>query len=274
LGTFFSLKALLFAHSFNFTKLPGPIKTFIFARALRRIKHFVVFSTVEKELYARRFAIPIDRFDFVHWGVRPPIVAGPPPANAGNYVSAVGGNARDYRTLVAAAREMPDIPFILVVRPANLEGLTIPPNVKILADIPFGASMNVLRYSRFMVLPLINSEVPCGHVTLVAAMHLGRAIVVTESRGICDYARDGENALTVSAGRPASMIEAIRQLWNKPALCHELASNGQNFASRECSEERVSNHFRHWLAMQQFVADAKECAKRQLSREAPIRREP
>jgi glycosyltransferase involved in cell wall biosynthesis len=139
------------------------------------------------------------------------------------------------------------------VRPANLEGLQIPPNVKTLANIPFEASMNVLRYSRFMVLPLINSEVPCGHVTIVAAMHLRRAFIVTASEGIKDYAKDGENALTVSAGSLANLIEAIRQLWNNPALCHELGSNGYDFASRECNEERVSNHFRDWITMQHFV---------------------
>ena len=32
--------------------------------------------------------------------------------------------------------------------------------------------MSVLLHSRFMVLPLLTSDVPCGHVTLVAAMHL------------------------------------------------------------------------------------------------------
>jgi glycosyltransferase involved in cell wall biosynthesis len=255
-GLLFSLKAVLLAHSFNFTTLPGPIKTFIFALALRRMKRFVVFSTVEKELYARQFAIPIDRFDFVHWGVRPPTIAGPPPADAGDYVSAIGGNARDYGTLVAAAREMPNIPFIFVVRPANLEGLKIPPNVKTLANISFEASMNVLRYSRFMVLPLINSEVPCGHVTIVAAMHLGRAFIVTASKGIKDYAKDGENALTVSAGSAANLIEATRRLWNNPALCNDLGSNGRDFALKECSEERVSDHFRDWIATQSFASDS------------------
>lgn len=252
-GVLFSLKTVLFAHSFNFTTLPGPVKTFIFALALRRIKHFVVFSTLEKQLYARQFAIPLDRFEFVHWGVRPPTIAGQPRADAGDYVSAIGGNARDYGTLVVAARALPDIPFIFVVRPTNLKGLTLPPNVKTFVNAPLETSMNVLCYSRFMVLPLINSEVPCGHVTIVAAMHLGRAFIVTASRGVQDYAKEGKNALTVPAGSAAKLIEAIQKLWNNPSLCNELGSNGYDFASRECSEERVSNHFRAWIEMQHFL---------------------
>jgi glycosyltransferase involved in cell wall biosynthesis len=245
----------ILAHSFNFTALPSPAKRRVFSFALSQIDTFVVFSTAERDLYARAFALPADRFDVVRWAVRPPEVdSSEGPLEKGEYVSAIGGNARDYRTLVAAAHRLPDMRFVFVVRPDNLSGLDLPPNVTVHTNLPFGQAMNVLAYSRFMVLPLVNSEVPCGHVTLVAAMHLGKAFVITDSSGVSDYVRDGENALTVAAGSVQSLVAATKKLWDDRDLCSELATNGQRFAAQECTEERAVDHFRRWLESQHLVS--------------------
>ena len=122
------VKVPIVAHSFNFTELPTGVKRAVFSLALSQIDQFIVFSTMERKLYADAFALPIDRFGFVHWGVLPPKPGAPEtPLEQGDYVSAIGGNARDYRTLMEVARHLPDIRFVLVVRPHSLEGLDRPP---------------------------------------------------------------------------------------------------------------------------------------------------
>jgi glycosyltransferase involved in cell wall biosynthesis len=254
------LEAPIVAHAFNFSALPSPLKRPVFSMALSRIDRFVVFSTVERELYAKTFGIPTDRFDFVPWGVQPPEVDAPgTPLEQGDYVSAIGGNARDYRTLIEAARALPNVRFVLVVRPHSLRGLDLPPNVKVHVNLPFGKAMNVLLHSRFMVLPLINSEVPCGHVTLVAAMHLGKAFVISDSKGVQDYVREGENALTGTTGSVDSLVAATQRLWENPALCAQLGKNGRRFAARECTEKRIAEHFRQWLQSHN-QRDSKRCS--------------
>jgi len=242
------LKIPIVAHTFNFTELPNPAKRPVFAWALSDVEKFVVFSTVEKQLYSKAFHVPIDRFDVVHWGVRPPEVETPEtPFVQGDYVCAIGGNARDYRTLLAAAERLPHVPFVLVVRPESLEGLRVPPNVTVHVNLPFPRTMNVLLHSRFMVLPLTSAQVPCGHVTLVAAMHLGRTFVITDSAGVQDYVKDGENSLTVPPGSPEGLAQATERLWNDRELCRKLGENGRKFAAAECTEERIAAHFRGWL---------------------------
>jgi glycosyltransferase involved in cell wall biosynthesis len=244
------LRIPILAHGFNFTALPNSLKRLLFARALRRVDRFVVFSTVERALYAHAFGLPLDRFDLVLWSVNPPKVDNPEaPFQAGDYVSAIGGNARDYRTLLSAACQLPHIQFVLVVRPESLRGLEIPRNVLTYVNLPNGLTMNVLFYSRFMVLPLADASVPCGHVTLVAAMHLGKAFIVTDSLGVRDYIRNGENALTVPATSVGDLVATIEGLWDNRLLCTQLGENGQRFAERECSEERITEHFRGWLAV-------------------------
>ncbi len=134
-----------------------------------------------------------------------------------------------------------------MVRSTSLEGLVIPANVKVHVNLSFEASQKILLHSRFMVLPLMNSEVPCGHVTIVAAMHLGKAMIVTASSGVADYVRDGENALMVPPARSDKLVSAAKRLWEDRALCDRLGNNGRLFASRLCTEEGIADHFRGWL---------------------------
>ncbi len=175
----------LLAHTFNFTRLPHTLlppamARVVFAAAFARVDRFVVFSEAEADIYSRYFGVPRERFDRVLWGMGVPEVEPGPPFVPGDYVCAVGGNARDYATLMAAARSTEDIRYVLVVRPDSLAGLAVPSNVTVHVDVPFARAMNVVKHSRFMVLPLEGAEVPCGHVTMVSAMHLGRAMVVTD----------------------------------------------------------------------------------------------
>jgi glycosyltransferase involved in cell wall biosynthesis len=250
------LRIPILAHSFNFTGLPNASKRLLFSRALRRIDRFVVFSKVERTLYARAFNLPTDRFDVVLWGVNRPKLDQPAdPLQPGAYVSAIGGNGRDYHALLSAARTMPHIKFVLVVRPENLHGLDVPPNVVAHQNLPSGLSMNVLFYSRFMVLPLADFDVPCGHVTVVAAMHLAKACIVTDSAGLHDYVRDGENALTVRGASVSDLAEKIELLWEDAGLRARLGENARRFALRECGEERIAQHFRAWLAGRRILVN-------------------
>jgi glycosyltransferase involved in cell wall biosynthesis len=242
------LRSALIAHSFNFVELPNSLKTKIFSIGLSRVHRFVVFSKIEITVYARKFHIPESRFSFVHWGVRRPATGGASSRPIG-YVSAIGGNARDYGTLIEAARLLPDIPFVLVVRPSSLEGMVVPANVTVHINLSLEATMNVLFESCFMVLPLNSSEVPCGHVTIVAAMHLGRTMIVTASTGIADYVKDGENALTVPVASTSDLVQAIARLWLDDSLRQSLEKNSLRFATAQCTEENIAQHFLQQMAL-------------------------
>jgi glycosyltransferase involved in cell wall biosynthesis len=143
---------------------------------------------------------------------------------------------------------------VLVVRPENLAGLELPQNVSFHTNTSFGKAMNVLLHSRFMVLPLTVGDVPCGHVTLVAAMHLGKAIVATNSAGIADYVRDRENALIVDPASAQALAEAMHILWQDADLCDRLGENGRSFARSECTDARIADHFFGFLSKEHAVA--------------------
>lgn len=204
--------------AFNFTDLPGGPKRLAMRRGLRRLGRGYVLTRAERSLYATAFGLPEAAFVRVPWGVTPPEPApGALPGPGGPYVSALGGEARDYATLVEAARHLPGTRFVVVARPRNLEDLDLPPNVETLTNIPFAEAWRVVARSQLHVLPLRSRDTPCGIVTLVGAMHLGVPQVVTEAVGVTDYAAPGVHALNVPARDPKAMAGAIDALMGDEA---------------------------------------------------------
>lgn len=233
---------------FNFDHLPTGTKRARQRLLYRHVSRFVVSSTFERNLYADHFGIDPARFDFILWGVNPPEVSkldtGYQP-----YVCAVGGNARDYALLMRVAAARPHINFIVVVRPANLEGLTVPPNVEVMTNIPYADAMAVVKNARIMALPLKRTDAPCGHVTIVSAFYLGTPLVVTHSTGIDDYVANGETGL-IAAPHDAAFGAALDQLWGDPALADRIATTAKAFADRACTEQNYPSHIRNLLAAQ------------------------
>ena len=211
---------------------------------------------MERALYARAFGLPTERFDFIRWAVSQPKVDQLGiPLQSGLYVAAIGGNGRDYHTLLNAARILPHIQFVLVVRPESIRELDVPSNVIAYQNLPPGLAMNVLFYSRFMVLPIADVGIPAGHVTLIAAMHLGKASIATDCPGLRDYVLDGQNALTIQIASVSDLVAKIDLLWQHHELCIELGESARCFAIRECTEDRVTQHFQNWLIGKGILLD-------------------
>jgi glycosyltransferase involved in cell wall biosynthesis len=227
----------------NFPHLPLGARRARQSRTYRTIDRIVVSSSIERDVYARHFALDAARIDVVLWGTNPPEVADQGPGGP-PYVCAVGGNARDYALLMQVAAARPAMRFIIVVRPANLQGLTIPANVEVRVNIPFPGAMAIVRDARIMALPLLATDTPCGHVTIVAAHYLGTPVVVTDSAGVADYVGHDETGLVTQTGSAAALGAAIDQLWNDPSQARRIGEAGRAFARAACSEHNYVEHIR------------------------------
>jgi glycosyltransferase involved in cell wall biosynthesis len=224
------------AWAFNFTDLPKGRQRDAMIRDLQAVERFVVFSQMERQLYADYFGLPIERFHFLHWGVASPLSIPEPRSIAGPYVAALGGEARDYATLMAAARQRPDTRFVVIARPHNLLGIDVPGNVEVRTNLPWDQAWSLVAHADLALIPLLTGETPNGHVTLVGGMHLGKAQIVTDSRGVHDYAQHEENALLVPPRDPVALARAIERLQDDPDLRARLGGNAAAFAEEHCSE--------------------------------------
>jgi glycosyltransferase involved in cell wall biosynthesis len=242
-------QAVHLVFSFNFTDLPtGAIQT-LMRRHLTRADRFVVASSVEREIYSEYFQIEASRIDVLLWSIRPPIEELSKPARFGDgpYICAIGSQARDYETLIEAMRRIPTIKLVLVASPHSLPRMAIPANVKVLTDVPLSDAMNVLAHSQFMVLPLRDSRVPCGHVTVVSAMHLGKAILATNSTGLRDYLIKDKNAEFVAPKNPTHLADQVERLSAHPSLLKCMGDSGLAFARENCTEDSAVGYFRRFL---------------------------
>lgn len=225
------------AYSFNFTQLPrGPLHA-VMGRAFETVDRFVCFSTMERALYAEHFDLDIERFDMIHWAARPPApLLHRDPTLPAEYVCALGSQGRDYPLLLAAMARLPALKLVLVATPESIGGATVPPNVEVRCNIRTTEASAILQGARFNVVPLVGSEVPCGHVTLVAAMHCAKPSIVSDSRGVADYVHDGIDGLTVLPGDPVALACAIERLWNDLPLAGRLGIAAKEFAAEHCDE--------------------------------------
>jgi len=233
-----------FCWTLNFARLPSRLTRPLWSHAFASVDGFVTYSSMERPLYAEYFGIPIEKIDMIHWGQNVPIVRQPEHAiEAGDYICALGENMRDYPTLMAAMTLLPDIRLVAVVRPYNLKGLKVPPNVTIRTNIDSGSAYNILANSRLMVLPLMGMEISCGHTTLVSAMQLGVPTIVTRSEGLSDYAYEGYNTLVCDPFSPQDLAKSITRLWEDRALRDTLVANGRKFVDEHCSERSHIQYF-------------------------------
>lgn len=235
-------------YAFNFTDLPQGLKRRVMSLAFRQADRMAVFSTLERELYAKHFALPESRFDMIHWAANPLAVDATAPALVeGDYICAIGSQGRDYPTLLRAMQQLPDIKLVLVAHPENIAGYDVPDNVAVYTSIPLLQVSNILAHSRFMVLPLRDAEVPCGHVTIVSAFHQGKAVIVTDSRGVHDYVQDHVTGRLVPPLDAQAMADCIHAQWHDAEGTRQLAQAGHAFGAQHCTEAAAVRYFQQCM---------------------------
>ncbi|MDZ4097481.1 MAG: hypothetical protein U1E13_02150, partial [Methylophilaceae bacterium] len=120
------------AVSFNYPNRPKLVRLWLMRKALAHVASFDVSSNMERNLYAEYFSVSKEKIHFQHWKVGRPPIPHEFEIVTGEYVCAIGEFGRDYETMLLAARNLPNIQFVLVVRPKRLLGLHLPANVRVL----------------------------------------------------------------------------------------------------------------------------------------------
>ncbi len=231
------------AFSFNFTDLPTGVRNTLMTQAFRRVDALAVFTDAEQSLYQRCFGLNPRSLVRAPWGVSPPLESAPKRAIEGDYFAALGGEARDYQTLCETARRCPDSQFVAIARPHNFEGIDAPPNLSVHFNLPFEEAWGMIWHSMAALIPLRSRETPCGLVTLVGTMHLGKPQIVTDAVGVGDYVKHEVSGLLVPPKDPEAMAAAVKRLQDDRDLRARLGANAKAYAKAECSEAKTVEFF-------------------------------
>lgn len=228
------------AFSFNFTRLPTGARLQRFRKGLSAVDNFAVYTEFEKELYSSTFDIPRDRFSRLDWTQQAPIVGDLDTDFLPDrpFVAAIGGEGRDYKLLLAMARAMPQLPFVLIARPDPIFS-DLPPNVQLFCNIPSATCWAIAVRSSFVLVPLRDAETCCGHITLVSARLAGIPIITSRSAGTREYSEGYRATLIAEPGRLDNWTELLIDAMHRSGELREIAEEERRIAS-------IRHDRRHW----------------------------
>lgn len=227
-------------------------------RPQRRIDAIALHATLQRRIATTELDIPAASTHLVPYGVdsRFWFSAGGPDTEP--LICAAGLEYRDYPTLIEAARGLP-VRLVIAAgsrwsrhRDRSVRD-RLPANVS-MTSLDYAALRDLYRRARFVVVPLRQVENQAGVTTILEAMSMSRAVVVSATRGQRDAVRGrmvtaggigpelcggpggigvrgpaaaAETGLYVPPGDPAALRRAIRYLLEHPTEAERMGRAGR-----------------------------------------------
>lgn len=173
-------------------------------RGLHRADRILFYTRPGLELAAER-GLDRSKLHFVPLGVRPRADEAPPPS-ADGYLLAVGRDSRDWPTLIEASEGLGH--EILVMGPRTLPG----GQGGALRLAPSGVDFfSLLSGAIGIVLPFSRTDRPIGHISMLSAMSVGRAVIATRIEGDEDYLAE-DYSIRVPVKDPQALRLALERV--------------------------------------------------------------
>ena len=109
------------------------------------------------------------------------------------------------------------------------------PNVEVSEQLGPLALRELYDRALFVVVPLHDVDSDCGVTTITESMAMGKAVIVSRTRGQVDVIRDGEQGIYVPPADPVALRSAVEYLLEHPAEAERMGTAG-----RALAEERHS----------------------------------
>lgn len=150
-------------------------------------------------------------------------------------VCAVGSEARDYDTFLAAVRGLPVCAEIAVgssVLGHSRDGIPLAAgagahSVRVHRKLSHLALRALYARARIVVVPLQDVDYDAGVTAITEAMAMGKPLIVTQTHGQVDVVRNGEAAVLVPPHDPSALREAIIRLLDDPDECTRMGRAGR-----------------------------------------------
>lgn len=209
---------------------------------LRRFDRIVVVGKTQEDYLLNEVGLPHNRVTRLRHSVdhrfwRPAA----PSVSAERFILSVGREQRDYETLFAALREMPDVRAIVVAsspwaREGSVPDGALPGNVILKKGMTFPELRALYADAALVALPLrAGTDYAAGSTAAMEAMAMRKPLVVTATPGIADYVHDGENAAVVPSRDPGALRDAIRRLLDDRSAAERLADRARQTVEDGCN---------------------------------------
>ncbi len=212
--------------------------------ALSRFDAVICLSRTQETFLRETLRLPESRVHRISDSIddhffRPAPVLGEGAGGGG--LLAVGRENRDYETLIEAAKLL-DLPLTIVSsslwssRGLKIDETNLPPGVTLRQDfVPYPELRALYEASRLVVVPLAPCDYAAGVNGALEAMAMGKAVIVTRTRGLAEYVRDGVTGRLVPAGDVRALAAAVKSLWDDAPARAALGRNARAFIEAEGS---------------------------------------
>ena len=156
----------------------------------------------------------------------------PRPVKPGpHYILAVGREARDYPTLIEALRDLEISAKIVVSGMGPNAQIRVGPAENVRIEVESGKTTAELRElyagAAFVVVPLHGCDYPAGITSIMEAMAMGKAVIVSRSRGILEFVEDAETGFFVRIGDACDLRSKIIALLRSPELAERMGARAR-----------------------------------------------
>jgi glycosyltransferase involved in cell wall biosynthesis len=202
----------------------------------RRIDRIVLHSSHQVGIVPRRLGVPGSKLALVPYPADAHFWA-PRPVPEEPLVVAAGREHRDYLTLAVACAGL-DVDVRVASGSLHSPGATWTRPTAWPDNFSVGFADHLeLRdlYARASVVavPLVPNDFQAGITTIVEAMSMGKAVVVTATEGQRDVVTDGVTGVTVPPGDSMALRRAVVRLLVDPAERRRLGENARRMVEQE-----------------------------------------
>ena len=199
-------------------------------------------AEIEKEKLRKLGLLDPAKTTFITIGSDDKFFNNPPKkarADVPSIVSVGKDRARDYKTLIKAAKELPDLKFLIICRKSNIQELDIPNNVKLLFNVPYRRVRDFYNSATIVVIPIKEMYRSSGQMTLTDCMQVGVPVIISRVVGISHYPLvNNRNCVLVSPGNTNHLKKATKSLTNDANLRHKLTTN-----IKKISKQFTTKHY-------------------------------
>ncbi len=222
--------------------LTGPKKKFFFRvlKAHRRMTRIIVHSRTQLEAAVETLQIPRDHLAFIPYSADTNFWQ-PLGLPEERVIVSAGREHRDYALLDRACS---DSGYDLVIACGSLFSpgavCTHPSATSraIVCTLDYVSLRDAYAKASLVVVPLLANDFQAGVTTLLEAMAMGKAVIVSATAGQRDIVVDGETGVLVRPADEEALRDAVRGLLRNPAERTRLGRNARRAVEEQFSLDR------------------------------------
>lgn len=208
----------------------------------RSVHRYVVWASHEIDDYHEAFGLPRAKMRYVPFHTTLDGYAY--TLRDEGYLFAGGNYDRDFGTLVEAVRTL-DVPvWIATTRPEQLDGVAVPPRVRV-AGTTHEGFRDAMAGATAVVVPMRRGLLHSGgQQTLLNALAMGKPVVAVGTRWASDCMTAGEHGLAVEYGDVEGLRDAIRWVLEHREEAKAMAARGREHAASFTTRRSMESIYR------------------------------